>query len=237
MLKVLLLKKVCLIKIAILVGIFLITGSCTKVDVRVTRPCCSPSEYVYEGPSCDLPEKMLSIEGFRQEATAWCWVASAQMVAKHLNGTSLQQCEIVDDLFNPISSCCKDPYTTECNRGWWPERALEKEGIKSGFPIENPPKDKLWKMITWDICTGKPLILAEYFLGGGGHSSVLYGFDGNSPGEESWVWAYDPLDDPVPGSGGPRGGMQWYFDEAIYFSSVPEDLYGREAIYVTADFE
>src|SRR5690606_2099439 len=96
----------------------LIIGGCTRVDVRLTGLCCSSSQDTPSSPACDLPEKSLNITGYRQEASAWCWVANAKMVANLLNGISRPQCEIVNDVFNPSASCCDDKNSSECNRGW-----------------------------------------------------------------------------------------------------------------------
>lgn len=235
-----LLKKKALFTNTALLGIFLMIVGCTKVDVRVSGFCCSSPEVIPPALSCDLPEKFLPIVGFQQETTKWCWAANAQMVTNYLRGNSLQQCEIVNRDLSPPRNCCESQQAKEsfeCNQPGFPEVALEKVDIISATPIKNPPREKFWGMITSQICEGKPLILADYWEFGG-HSSIIYGFDGNIEGAERFVWSYDPQDDPNNSllTGQVQGGMEWNFDLAIYFASPDTDFYDRKEIYVTEGF-
>ncbi|MEO8324894.1 MAG: papain-like cysteine protease family protein [Nitrospirota bacterium] len=220
-----------------LLGFILIIGGCTKVDVRVTGFCCSSSDDdLPPGPSCDLPEKSLTIERYDQETISWCWAASAQMVINYFRTAAgqpqLTQCSIVDDLLTPPETCCgPDKNSDSCLRGDLPENVFVKKGFTYAPEIKDPSsRENLWGKVTSQICEEKPLILAEYFVGGGGHSSVIYGFGGNGQVGERWVDLYDHIAKPIDVE-------QVNYDNEIYFVDQDHDNFGRLAVYYTFDIQ
>jgi len=216
-----------------LLGLFLLV-SCAEVVVHVSRGSGS-SEDLPPGPSCNLPEKFLTITREDQETISWCWAASAQMVINYFRKAAekpeLKQCSIVDDVVNPPVTCCGVAGNSGlCNQGDLPENALDKKAFTYAAPIKDPSnRENLWGKITSQICENKPIILAEYFVGGGGHSSVIYGFGGNDLVGSRWVDLYDHVPSP-------DNVEQVNYDNEIYF--VPgNDSFSRREVYYTFEIQ
>jgi len=218
-------------------------GGCTKVVVHVSIGSGSTAEPP-SGPPCNLPEKALAIVGYQQENSSVCWAASAQMVINHFRVAAGQnpitQCSIVDAVLNKSSgnSCCGVmDQDGSCMRDGLPEAAFNKKGFTYAPAEKDPLRENLWAKVTNQICEEKPLILAEYFVGGGGHSSVIYGFGGNGLVGERWVDTYDHISPPITD---PLTGLldveQVNYDEEIYF--VPgNDTFYRTNVYYTFDIQ
>jgi hypothetical protein len=219
-----------------LFGFFLMIGGCTKVDVRVSGFCCSSSDDLPPGPSCNLPEKSLTIELYEQETISWCWAASAQTVINYFGTVAGQppfaQCSLVDDLLTPPETCCGPAkHSDSCLRGDLPEKVFVKKGFTYAPEIKDPPnRENLWGKISNQICEEKPIVLAEYFVDGGGHSSVIYGFGGNGQVGERWVDIYDHLDKPIDVE-------QVNYDNELYFVDRDHDNFGRKEVYYTFDIQ
>ena len=219
-----------------LLGFFLIIGGCTKVDVRVTGFCCSSSDDLPSGPSCDLSEKSLTIELYEQETISWCWAASAQTVINYFRTAAgqapLTQCSLVDDLLTPPETCCGPArHSDSCLRGDLPEKVFVKKGFTYAPEIKDPPnRENLWGKVTNQICEEKPIVLAEYFVDGGGHNSSIYGFGGNGQVGERWVDIYDHLDKPIDVE-------QVNYDNELYFVDRDHDNFGRLEVYYTFDIQ
>ena len=218
----------------VLVGCFLV-GGCTKVDVRVTGFCCSSSDDLPPGPSCDLSEKSLTIELYEQETISWCWAASAQTVINYFRTAAgeppLTQCSLVNELLTPPETCCgQAKHSDSCLRGDLPEKVFVKKGFTYAPEIKDPPnRENLWGKVTNQICEEKPPILAEYFVGGGGHSYSIFGFKVDPDGER-WVDIYDHLGPPI-------GLEQVNYDDELYFVDRDHDNFGRLEVYYTFDIQ
>ena len=232
-----------------LLGIFLMIGGCTEVIVRVSTGgnsgASSPEDPgdLPPHPPCNLPEASLAIVGYKiKPNTAWCWAASAQMVINYFRTAEgedpLLQCDIVDVTYNhPPNTCCGASSTSPlCNKEGNPLNTFNR--MQVGYENFKNPSDRenLWGWITSQICENKPLILAEVFSSGLGHSSVIYG-DGENDIYGRYVDIYDHLDEPVTD---PLSGQleveQVSYDDEIYF--VPgNDLYGRTAVYYTFNIQ
>lgn len=195
---------------ALLVLLFitlLIVGCIEKlVEVKVHVSAVSSGSELDENQTaqaCKLEEKSLDIVKYPQETSDWCWAASAQTVINyHLKGGAatsdpddptqrpLAQCLIVDKVLGYSNTCCspdgEDPGTvSECRRGYWPEKALDKFDFVYSEPERNPDFEYLWARITSNICADQPLIYEEHFIGGGAHSNVIYGYGTDEFGR--WV--------------------------------------------------
>ncbi len=223
-------------------------GGCAKVTVRVLAE--SPgSGGIPSSPKCDLEEKSLDVQQFKQETGQWCWAASAQMVMNHhrkLNGEEpLVQCEIVNRAFTtpPEETCCPDGLNdiNRCHQGWWVEKALKLGEFESLEPKQNPGREELWNILTSQICANQPVIYENHFQGGGGHSNVIYGYRGNDNNVDSgrWVEIYDPQTEP--GSEGAdqtdADYLQMNFDEELVFVSKNEDTAFRQDVYYIYDIQ
>jgi hypothetical protein len=236
------LKKKALFTNTALLGLFLMMGGCTKVDVRVTGFCCSSSEELSPTPACNLPEKAIAIAGYKQENNSVCWAATAQMVINHYltaDGQSpITQCSIVDGALHPFHTCCGVMESnTECFQAGLPETVFNRKGFTYAPEVKDPPdREDLWGKLTNQICEDKPLILAEYW-GAGGHSSVIYGFGGNGLTGERWVDIYDHFDPPITDIlTGELEVEQINYDAEIYY--VPgNDTFGRTEVYYTFDIQ
>ena len=102
---------------------------------------------------------------------------------------------------------------------------------------KNPSdKENLWGWITSQICENKPLILAEVFWSGLGHTSVIYGFGANDL-IGRYVDIYDHLEEPVTD---PLTGIseveQASYDNVIYFEK-DNDIFNRTAVYYTFNIQ
>jgi len=234
--------------IILAMALTLILGGCAKVIVRVSAK--APMEDRVESiPKCDLEEKSLVVQQFKQETGQWCWAASAQMVMNHhrkLNGEEpLVQCEIVNNALTTQSqeSCCPDGRNDiqRCRQGWWVERALELGEFESSEPKRNPGREELWNILTSQICANQPVIYENHFQGGGGHSNVIYGYRGNDNTVNSgrWVEIYDPQTEPWSGDAVQTDAdyLQMNFDEELVFVSENEDTAFRSDVYYIFDIQ
>lgn len=216
----------------------LIIGGCTKVDVRVSGFCCSSSysNDLPPGPSCDLSEKSFTIDLYEQETISWCWAASAQTVINYFRTAAgqppLTQCSLVDDLLTPPETCCGPArHSDSCLRGDLPEKVFVKKGFTYAPEIKDPPnRENLWGKVTNQICEEKPIVLAEYFVDGGGHTSVISAFGGNGQVGERWVDIYDHLGPPIDLE-------QVNYDNELYFVDRDHDNFGRLEVYYTFDIQ
>ncbi len=220
--------------IIVLLGLFLIIGGCVKVTVRMSGFCCSGSEDTptYPSrPSCDLQEKILAFKGCQQEMGNWCWAASAQCVQKHLVGSLIEQCDIVNDaLGHPSGTCCRNPDT--CDVKGYSEVALRNLGI-TPFLTKNPSRDELLSIIKSTICQDIPLIITEVHEVSA-HEKWVFGFADETEVESiQWVWIKDTAAEPdLDPSTGLERGLQKNF-EALYFASPDTDLEDRKEFWTT----
>lgn len=231
--------------ITVLFGFFVIYGC--EVVVQVSKgPSSSDGGGLPPVPQCGLTETHLTIKGYEQEeGTGWCWAASAQMVINYLLTLGGQnpiekQCDIVDAVLgHPPDTCCgMNTTTAPCNVEGWPEDVFDKKGFTYSPPQKDPQdKQNLWAKITNQICIQKPIIISQYFIGGLGHTAVIYGYrDGGE--ENRWVDLYDHLVPPAtdPLSGDIRELEQVSYDNELYF--VPDnDALLRTSVYYTWDIE
>lgn len=218
-------------------------GGCTEVIVRVSMGPGS-SGGLPPTPACNLPEKAITIVGYKQENDSVCWAASAQMVINHYLTTEGQspitQCSIVDEILNPPNSCCGVMDSNgACFQDGLPETVFNEKDFTYASAVKDPPsRENLWGKVTSQICEDKPFILAEYFVGVGGHSSVIYGFGGNGLAGERWVDIYDHFDPPVTD---PLTGQllveQVNYDAEIYYVPGENDTFNRSAVYYTFDIQ
>ena len=150
---------------------------------------------------------------------------------------SITQCSIVDAVLN--TTCCGVMNSNvACMRGGLPETVFNNKGFTYSPARKNPHREDLWAKVTSQICEEKPLILAEYYEGGGGHSSVIYGYGGNGLVGERWVDIYDHLSPPITD---PLTGLleveQVNYDAEIYFVPGGNDTFSRTAVYYTFDIQ
>lgn len=222
-------------------GVCVCLGGCTEVIVRVST---GSGEDLSPTPACNLPEKALTIKGYQQENVSVCWAATAQMVINHHRTAEgqppIEQCSLVDAVLHPLHTCCGAMDSNiACFRGGLPENAFNQHGFTYAPALKDPPsRENLWGKMTNQICEDKPLVLAEYFVGGGGHSYVIYGFGGNGLDGERWVDIYDHLTPPTTE---PLTGQleveQVNYDYQLYYVPGGNDTFGRTAVWYTFDIQ
>jgi hypothetical protein len=140
-----------------------------------------------------------------QETISWCWAASAQMVMEAIPGDfSGGQCDIVGNVLdvNPPKRCCPPPETNktseQCLQTGWPESALAKHRFAAHKVNFTAPPHLMMKPLTMEdqICNKQiPIILAETYPWGTGHTSVIGGIKktGNGPDDlEVKLYNHDP---------------------------------------------
>ena len=176
--------------------LYFIMGGCADVTVRVAAE--TDGQTVVSQDS-DTKKRSLSVDTFvkptekngerpisqtcsvsmdprKQETPGWCWAASVQMVMmaqkNHLNHLP-QQCHIVDAVLDPnvIGTCCSSNIEKNaCIQGGWPEWAFNEFGFEYK-KVNGPEFD--WETLKYQICRDKPVIYAETYVLGSGHSYVV----------------------------------------------------------------
>jgi hypothetical protein len=183
--------------------------------------------------TCDPNGKQLaSIIPRKQETSAWCWVASAQMVMETL-GIKEEQYFIVDAVRQNIlldrsvrSCCCESRNTASCTRGGWPEWALSAFGFIYG-KISDDRKFG-WNELATEICQDRPIIYVETWQSGGGHSYVLRSYRVD-PDSSRWVEVYDH-DPELAFSHGQGDFEEWSYETLPLIREGP-DPFDRNAVY------
>lgn len=127
---------------------------------------------------CCRPEIIGNVpNGLRpQETSNWCWAATTQMLAQHLN-ISVNQCDLANHRFNQ-NNCCNAqnpgtscPKTVDCNRPGWLE--LDFAGVAFSETGTALSFDALKKQI---FCSKKPMGYAYGTSGVVGHVLIIKGY-------------------------------------------------------------
>ncbi len=111
-----------------------------------------------------------------QETNNWCWAATTQMLAKHLDIT-VKQCDLANYRLGK-SNCCNAqnegsacPKTNDCNKPGWPE--LDYVGVK----FNETATTLSWKDLKSQIfCSKKPMGYAYGQTDVVGHVLVIKGY-------------------------------------------------------------
>jgi hypothetical protein len=111
-----------------------------------------------------------------QETNNWCWAATTQMLAKHLDIT-VKQCDLANYRLGK-SNCCNPqnegsacPKTNDCNKPGWPE--LDYVGVK----FNETSTALSWKDLKSQIfCSKKPMGYAYGQTDVVGHVLVIKGY-------------------------------------------------------------
>jgi len=235
-----------LFTVTVLFGFFLM-GGCTEIIVHVSTEEVSSDADGNGIPKCDLAEKSLEINLYDQITDQSCWAASAQMVMnyhfKRAERELLEQCFIVDAVFvYPNRKCCaQDPKTVpDCQRGYWPEKALKLFNFDYSQAKENPENlEELWGKLTSQICGNQPVIYEKHFIGGGAHSHVIFGF-GKDDLTGRWVELYDHqsvTENSISDSSNSEPDFQQVNFENDLFWEASRDDPIRKAVYYIFDIQ
>lgn len=135
------------------------------ISLMALGGCCRP-EIIGSVPNILRP----------QETSNWCWAATTQMLAQHLN-ISVTQCDLANHRFNK-NNCCTEqspgtpcPKTADCNRPGWLE--LDFAGVAFSETSTALSFGDLKKQI---FCSRKPMGYAYGTSGVVGHVLVIKGY-------------------------------------------------------------
>lgn len=154
--------------------------------------CCATSVTKGRG---DFPQSAIvpNFSLIGQEASNWCWAASAQMVMKAL-GREVSQCEQANRRDGGPTNCscegCRANFvmSADCNRVGMPDfdefdfDARKKEAALS------------WDELRREILAQRPVAFSWHWrdqLSGPGHMMVAYGYE--EIGQRKWVRIANPL--------------------------------------------
>lgn len=193
----------------------LLIGGCTEVAVRVSaetngqtvvshdpdgkRKSLDVDSFVIpkkaldtvNNPSCSVP-----VDLQKQETISWCWAASAKMaMMPHLKKEFVpQQCSIAESVLNPslAVNCCSPSSNTiqiECIQGGWPEWAFKE----FGFDYQKVKSSEIqWEHLVKNVCDGFPLIYAETYTLGSGHTYIIGGLREVGDVRMVDIYSHDP---------------------------------------------
>src|SRR5690606_4774182 len=131
----------------------------------ISAGCCNPEI------SGNVPNTLRP-----QQTNNWCWAATTQMLAQHLD-IYVNQCDLANHRFGR-SDCCNNqnagsecPKTDSCNMPGWLE--LDYAGVK----IDESSSALTWEQIRKQIyCSKKPMAYAYGTPGVVGHVVVIKGY-------------------------------------------------------------
>lgn len=206
------------------------------VVFQLLLPAVTPAQPSSSGGGCDPTGKQLSyVTPRKQETSAWCWVASAQMVME-TQGVKQEQYFIVDavrvNILNDTSvrtCCCEAKNTASCTRSGLPEWALDVFGFR--YRKIEDDRDFGWSNLSAEICQDRPIIYAETWKSGGGHSYILRSYRVDPDGNR-WVEAYDH--DPELAYSSSQGDFEEWSYETLPLVREGPDPFNRDAVYYYA---
>jgi hypothetical protein len=112
-----------------------------------------------------------------QEATNWCWAASAQMIAAYW-GKKSPQCRQVQ-AEGHVSGCCNatdhaaSPLPNGCDTTGWPDDTFSQDTLQ--FSIANSQLS--WEQVKGEIDKGQPFAFSWLYNNGNqGHMMVAIGY-------------------------------------------------------------
>lgn len=125
-------------------------------------------------PPCSV---YLGLNEQHQQQDNWCWPATTVSISLFYNPASpWTQCTLVNKAFDQ-TSCRTNGSSSACNQGWWPNLSLPISGNLASYT--NEPAS-LANVMT-EINSGRPISIAIWWNGGGGHNSAIDGYDNRTP--------------------------------------------------------
>jgi uncharacterized membrane protein len=112
------------------------------------------------------------IEEYQQESE-WCWAATTVSINRYYDPASTwTQCSFVNDAFS-LTTCCQDGSSSACNQPWYGDRALKITGNYVSTGNGKPS----FSTVVNEINAGRPISVAIYWFGTGGHNPAVDGYD------------------------------------------------------------
>ena len=117
--------------------------------------------------------RYLGLNEQHQQQTEWCWAATTVSISVFYDPASTwTQCTLVNKAFGQ-TTCCTNGSSSACNQGWWPNLSLPITGNLSSYTSTSAP---LATVIS-EINAGRPILIAIWWYGGGGHNPAIDGYD------------------------------------------------------------
>lgn len=112
-----------------------------------------------------------------QEQTEWCWSATTVSITLFYDPASAwTQCSLVNRAFAQ-TTCCAQGDSAACNQPWYPDKALS---ITGHFASAASGPASLTQVEN-EINASRPISIAIYWTGGGGHNPAIDGYDVTTP--------------------------------------------------------
>lgn len=161
-----------------------------QVD-RAQEATNSPSPASAPGaaaPNCTPPaSSQLTVPLRAQEASNWCWAASAQMIVEYLghSGTDSTQCSQANRKNFTHKNCCSKPIPAECDQPEWPDfsyftdrggRTITYKMTQNAPLSEEKVKSLLAPRDPKNPCSFTPFAFTWHYTGTGGHMMVATGY-------------------------------------------------------------
>lgn len=147
-----------------------------------------------------------------QQQTEWCWAATTVSITLFYDPKSTwTQCTLVNHAFNQ-TTCCTNGSSSACNQPWYPDQALTITGHLSSTSNSS----QTFATVMREIMASRPISIAIYWKGGGGHNPAISGFDNSRPASPTI-----DLQDP------------WYGPSTQDFNTFPSTYQGGASWGVT----
>lgn len=149
--------------------------------------------------------RYLGLNEQHQQQTEWCWSATTVSISLFYNPASTwTQCTLVNQAFGQ-TTCCTNGGSAACNQGWWPNLSLPITGNLNSYTNTSEPLATVMS----EIEGGRPISIAIWWYGGGGHNPAIDGYDNCDP-------AHPTIDIKDP----------WYGTTTQDFNSFPSTYNG-----------
>jgi hypothetical protein len=149
--------------------------------------------------------RYLNMTEQHQSQTEWCWSATTVSITHYYDQASTwTQCALVNQAFGQ-STCCQNGGTAQCNKPWYGDKALSITGHLASTANSASSLSTVMSQIN----AAKPISIAIYWNGGGGHNPAIDGYD-------------------LRGASGPTVHIEdpWYGPSVQDFNSFPGTYHG-----------
>jgi len=163
----------------------------------------------------------LGLNEQHQQQDNWCWAATTVSISLFYDPSSTwTQCTLVNKAFNQ-TTCCTDGSSSACNQGWWPNLSLPITGNLASYTNASASLET----VIAEINSGRPISIAIWWDGGGGHNPAIDGYDNTNP-DSPTIDIQDPWYGPSTQDfnsfpSNYNGGASWgntYFTHPLYAS-------------------
>ena len=112
-----------------------------------------------------------------QQQSNWCWSATTVSITIYYDpATTWTQCTLVNKALNQ-TTCCQNGSSNNCNKPWYGDQALGITGHLNSATGGSLSLSTVMK----EIRGSRPISIAIYWNGGGGHNPAIDGFDATDP--------------------------------------------------------